>query len=81
MIDQSVRILLVDDEQSITDFVGFALRKEGYTVDVVDNGEAALAKALSNPYDLFILDIMLPGMDGYELCRRLRSKTLVPVLF
>ncbi|MDR2721776.1 MAG: response regulator transcription factor, partial [Coriobacteriaceae bacterium] len=45
------------------------------------NGESALAMATTNPYDLFVLDIMLPGMDGYELCRRLRAKTSVPVLF
>ena len=47
----------------------------------MDNGEDALALASENDYDLFVLDIMLPGMDGYELCRRLRSKTTAPVLF
>ena len=75
------RILVVDDEPSITEFVGYALKKEGFQPDVVDNGEDALAMAQENDYDLFVLDIMLPGMDGYELCRRLRSKTIVPVLF
>lgn len=75
------RILVVDDESSITDFVSYALKKEGYSVDTVDNGEAAFALASKNKFDLFILDIMLPGMDGYELCRRLRSKTTAPVLF
>ena len=63
------------------EFVSYALKKEGYTADVVDNGEDALALAGKNSYDLFILDIMLPGIDGYELCRRLRAKTTVPVLF
>ena len=75
------RILIVDDEASITEFVSYALKKEGYETDVVDNGEAALAKAKQNEYDLFILDIMLPGIDGYELCKRLRPKTSAPVLF
>ena len=75
------RILVVDDERSITEFVSYALRKEGYETDVVDNGEDALAMAEKNDYDLFVLDIMLPGIDGYELCRRLRSKTSAPVLF
>lgn len=75
------RILVVDDEPSITEFVGYALRKEGYNTDVVDNGEDALVLAAKNNYDLFVLDIMLPGIDGYELCRRLRAKTTVPVLF
>ena len=75
------RILVVDDEPSITEFVGYALKKEGFQPDVVDNGEDALAMAQENDYYLFVLDIMLPGMDGYELCRRLRTKTSAPVLF
>ena len=81
MTDTASRILVVDDESSITEFVSYALTKEGYTVDVVDNGESALDYAEKNNYDLFILDIMLPGIDGYELCRRLRTQTTAPVLF
>ncbi len=81
MNDTTRRILIVDDEPSITEFVSYALKKEGFATDVVDNGEEAFALASSNSYDLFVLDIMLPGMDGYELCRRLRSKTGAPVLF
>ena len=68
MIETPSRILVVDDEPSITEFVSYALKKEGYETDVVDNGEDAFALASANNYDLFILDIMLPGMDGYELC-------------
>lgn len=81
MNDSPSRILVVDDEPSITEFVGYALHKEGFDTDVVDNGEDALDLAVKNNYDLFVLDIMLPGMDGYELCRRLRAKTSAPVLF
>ncbi len=81
MPDAPARILVVDDEPSITEFVGYALRKEGFSVDVVDNGEDALSRAMKNDYDLFVLDIMLPGIDGYELCRRLRTHTSSPVLF
>ena len=81
MTDTPPRILVVDDEPSITEFVGYALRKEGFDTDVVDNGEAALSMATSEHYDLFVLDIMLPGIDGYELCRRLRARTTAPVLF
>lgn len=81
MNDTPSKILVVDDEPSITEFVSYALKKEGFQTDVVDNGEDAYALAMKNAYDLFVLDIMLPGMDGYELCRRLRAKTSVPVLF
>lgn len=81
MSETPQRILVVDDESSITDFVGYALKKEGFAPDIVDNGEDALAMAAKNAYDLFILDIMLPGIDGYELCRRLRANTAAPVLF
>ena len=81
MSDTATRILVVDDEATITDFVGFALEKEGYDADIVKSGEDALELIEKNPYDLFILDIMLPGMDGYELCRRLRSTSNSPVLF
>lgn len=81
MSDTPARILCVDDESTITDFVSYALQKEGFEADVAANGEDALEMAEKKDYDLFILDIMLPGMDGYELCRRLRSKTSAPVLF
>lgn len=74
-------ILVVDDEQSITDFVSFNLAKEGYQVDVAADGDSAVEMALSNDYDLIILDVMLPGIDGYEACRRIRAKSSVPVLF
>ena len=81
MNEKPSRILVVDDEQTITDFVSYALQKENFESDVVHNGEDALEAAKKTDYDLFILDIMLPGMDGYELCRRLRSFTSAPVLF
>ena len=72
MIETPSRILVVDDEPSITEFVSYALKKEGYETDVVDNGEDAFALASANNYDLFILDIMLPGMDGFSLCETIR---------
>jgi len=81
MAETPIRILVVDDEPSITEFVCHALKREGYSVDVAGNGEDALQMAAKADYDLFVLDIMLPGMDGYELCRRLRSKTAAAVLF
>ena len=75
------RILVVDDEQSITDFVSFNLQKEGYEVDTAAAGDEAVEMAGAGDYDLVILDVMLPGLDGYEVCRRIRQKSNVPVLF
>ena len=81
MSETPARILVVDDEPSITEFVGYNLRKEGYEVAIAENGDDALALAAKNPYDLVVLDVMLPGIDGYEVCRRLRADSSVPVLF
>jgi two-component system, OmpR family, response regulator RegX3 len=78
---QTPRLLVVDDEDAILEFVSFNLRKEGYDVTTARNGDEALALADANGFDLFILDIMLPGTDGFEVCRRLRAKGDVPVLF
>lgn len=75
------RILVVDDEPSITEFVSYNLRKEGWEVDVAGDGDTALELARKKDFDLVVLDVMLPGMDGYEVCRRLRSVSSVPVLF
>lgn len=75
------RILIVDDEPSITEFVSYAMQKEGYQTEVASNGEEALEKIENAHFDLFILDIMLPGIDGYELCRRIRAKMNTPILF
>lgn len=75
------RILVVDDESSITEFVSYALKKENYSVDTAPDGEKTLQLIKEKSYDLYILDIMLPGIDGYELCRRIRSKQNTPILF
>ncbi len=75
------RILVVDDEESITDIVSFNLKKEGYEVDVAHSGDVAVKMTKEAEYDLIILDVMLPGIDGYEVCRRVRSSSNVPVLF
>jgi two-component system response regulator RegX3 len=78
---EPARILVVDDEESILQFVSYNLRKEGYEVTVAADGDAALELAESQAFDLIVLDIMLPGTDGYEVCRRLRAKGDTPVLF
>ena len=77
----TARILIVDDEPSITDFVSYAMQKEGYETDVASDGETALKMLEEKHYDLFVLDIMLPGIDGYDLCRRIRAKMDTPILF
>jgi len=68
-----VRILLVDDEADLVDAIARGLRRNGYAVDMALNGEEALAKASWIPYDLICLDITMPGMDGFEVCRSLRE--------
>lgn len=77
----TARILIVDDEPSITEFVSYAMQKEGYETDVASDGETALKMLEEKHYDLFVLDIMLPGIDGYGLCRRIRAKMDTPILF
>ncbi len=66
------RILVVEDEARIASLISRTLRLEGYQVEVAPNGETALDKALSNPPDLVVLDVMLPDIDGLEVCRQLR---------
>lgn len=81
MENTPARILIVDDEPSITEFVSYAMQKEGYLTEIASDGEEALRKIEQQHFDLFILDIMLPGIDGYELCRRIRAKMSTPILF
>jgi two-component system OmpR family response regulator len=76
------RVLVVDDEEYITDLVGTALGYEGFEVDVAGSGRQALLEASSFRPDLIVLDVMLPDLDGLEVCRRLRSEgARVPVIF
>jgi two-component system response regulator MprA len=76
----AARVLVVDDDEKITSFLRRALAYEGYQVDVASGGAAALTLALSSPPDIVVLDVMMPGLDGLEVCRRLRSGGDVPVL-
>lgn len=75
------KLLVVDDEDSILQFVSYNLGREGYEVTCATSGDEALALAAAGEFDLVVLDIMLPGMDGFEVCRRLRAMSDVPVLF
>lgn len=74
------RVLIVDDEPAIAELVSFNLAREGYQTDVALDGRTALRKFENQPYDLVILDRMLPGMDGVDVLRELRRAGPVPVL-
>lgn len=74
------RILVVDDEERIRRLLRMYLEKEGYVIDEAENGETALDMALGENYDLILLDIMLPGMDGVEVCQKLRQHKATPVI-
>jgi two-component system response regulator MprA len=76
----SARILVIEDEERIRNFLQRGLTFEGYRVDTAPDGEAGLEIARDNPPDLVLLDLMLPGLDGLEVCRRLRSVSDIPIL-
>ncbi|WP_186576685.1 response regulator transcription factor [Aquibacillus kalidii] len=74
------KIFIVEDDPNIRDIVSAYLRKEGYDISMVDNAEAAWEKARNESPDMWILDIMLPGMDGFELCKKIRQESEVPII-
>lgn len=74
------RILLVDDEPLIIKGLKYSLEQDGYQTDAAYDGEEALQKAESQTYDLVILDVMLPKMNGIEVCQRIREKSDVPII-
>jgi DNA-binding response OmpR family regulator len=74
------RILIVEDEKALRETLAYNLEQEGYEIYSCVDGIEALEKALKNVYDLILLDIMLPGMDGFELCRRIRAEKNTPIL-
>jgi two-component system, OmpR family, response regulator len=78
--DRSARILLVDDEQSIQTLLSYPLRKEGYDVVQAMDGRQALDRFEEGGFDLVVLDLMLPKVDGLEVCRQLRRRSAVPIL-
>lgn len=74
------KILVVDDEVSLQETLAYNLKKEGYLVEVAGDGLTALDMARTSKPDLVVLDVMLPGMDGFEVCRVLRQESNIPVL-
>ena len=81
MADRAPRILLVDDEQPIQTLLSFPLQRDGYEVVQASDGREALARFSEQQFDLVVLDLMLPRMDGLEVCKRLRAKgSTVPII-
>jgi two-component system response regulator RegX3 len=80
MSSSSSSVLVVDDDPGVLDVVSFMLRREGFDVDEESEGTAALAAARDRRYDIVILDVMLPGMSGTDICRELRAESDVPIL-
>jgi len=76
----TARILIIEDDEAILKFLRRGLAYEGYQVDTAAEGQSGLSLALDNQYDLIVLDLMLPGIDGLEVCRRLRAGGPVPIL-
>jgi len=79
MVDSST-ILLIDDEEAVRKVLTFPLERDGYTVVQASDGEEALARFGDQPVDLVVLDIMLPKLDGLEVCKQLRSRSSVPII-
>ncbi len=80
MVPGQARILLVDDEQAVQTLLTYPLRKEGYEVVAAVDGQAALDRFSEQRFDLVVLDVMLPKLDGVEVCRRLRTRSQVPII-
>jgi DNA-binding response OmpR family regulator len=77
---KNLRILVVDDDPSIRQFVQINLEARGYKVFIASNGEEAVRNAEKEKPDLIILDIIMPGMDGFEVCRKIRKSYTVPII-
>ena len=80
MTEHTARILLVDDEQSIQELLSFPLRQDGYEVVQASDGREGLERFRESTFDLVVLDVMMPRMDGFELCQRLRARSTVPII-
>jgi DNA-binding response OmpR family regulator len=80
VIEAPTRVLVVDDDATVSEVVARYLQREGFVVETVADGRTALDRALSEPPDLVVLDLMLPGIDGLEICRRLRALAPVPIV-
>src|SRR3954464_13302196 len=80
MATQGPRILLVDDEHAVQKLLAFPLPKDGYDVVAATTGDEALERFRDGDFDLVVLDVMLPQVDGFEVCRQLRARSSVPII-
>src|SRR3954464_5821561 len=80
LMDKDVKILVVDDEERIRRLLKMYLERENYVIEEAEDGNEALEKALANDYDVILLDLMMPGKDGIDVCRELREKKATPVI-
>ena len=74
------KILIIEDEEAIADLEKDYLELSGFQVEIEHEGDKGLERAMTSEYDLIILDLMLPGMDGFEICRRIRDEKNIPIL-
>ena len=72
------KILIIEDEETIAELEKDYLELSGFQVEIENDGAVGLERSLQDDFDLFILDLMLPGTDGFEICRRIREKTKAP---
>jgi DNA-binding response OmpR family regulator len=79
-MSNATRILLVDDERSVQTLLAYPLRKEGFEVVAAHDGQEALDRAREQSFDLIVLDVMMPRVDGFEVCRQLRARSAVPII-
>lgn len=80
MESRKKKILIVEDDKNIAEIIDYNLMRQGYETEVANDGERGLALALSGGFDLILLDVMLPGIDGFEICRRVRQRMDTPII-
>lgn len=81
MENEKKKILIVEDEKKIAQVLAYNMKKEGYDCEIAYDGESGLAEAIGGGYDLILLDIMLPKMNGFEVCEKIRLVSQVPIIF
>lgn len=79
-MEKDIKVLVVDDEERIRRLLKMYLEREDYMIEEAEDGETALVKALENEYDVILLDLMMPGKDGIEVCKEIREKKGTPII-